>query len=123
MTTLPAPEGYRNKGKNCYRMLSDAERLIVVKYAATAGAIKASEKFGVSTDAIVIWRRKFGIAALPPYRPQTYTDAEVEHWTKRALAHVKAGKTVNAAAAETAMYFSVGIRTVLHRVFKRQQLR
>lgn len=123
MTTLPAPEGYRNKGKNCYRMLSDAERLIVVKYASTAGAIKASEKFGVSTDAIVIWRRKFGIAALPPYRPQTYTDAEVKEWSKRAHAHVKAGKTVNAAAAETAMYFSVGRRTVLHRVFKRQRIR
>jgi len=123
MTTLPAPAGYKNRGKGCHRILSDEERLIVVKYASTAGAIKASEKFGVSTDAIAIWRRKFGIAALPPYRPQTYTDAEVKHWAKRAHAHVKAGKTINAAATETAMFFSVGIRTVLHRVFNRKQYR
>ena len=123
MTTLPAPKGYKNKGKGCHRILSDAERLIVVKYAATAGAIEASDKFGVHTDSIREWRRKFGLPGLAPYRPQTYTDAEVKQWAKRAHAHVKAGKTINAAATETAMYYSVGIATVLHRVFKRQRIR
>ena len=123
MTTLPAPAGYKNRGKGCHRMLSKEERLIVVNFAAAEGATKAAIKFGVCTDSIRDWRRKLGLPTLPPYRPQTYTDAEVKHWAKRAHAHVKAGKTINAAATETAMFFSVGIRTVLHRVFNRKQYR
>ena len=123
MTTLPAPKGYKNKGKGCHRILSDAERLLVVEYASTEGALKAALKFGVHTDSIREWRRKFGLPGLAPYRPQTYSDIEVGHWAKRAHAHVKAGKTINAAATETAMYYSVAPRTVLHRVFKRPQRR
>lgn len=104
-------------------MLSDPERLIVAKYASTQGAIKASIKFGVCTDAIGQWRRRFGLPCLAPYRPKTYTDAEVKHWAKRAKASVRAGMSVNAAATETAMFYAVGIRTVLTRVFKRIQIR
>lgn len=47
MTNLPAPDGYRNRGKGVSRRLTESERRLVAEYASKHGTTRAGEEFGV----------------------------------------------------------------------------
>lgn len=64
MTNLPAPEGYRNRGKGVSRHLTEPERRTIAEYASKHGNTRAAEKFCVDRQTARKYVREFG---LPPH--------------------------------------------------------
>ena len=62
MTTLPAPKGYKNRGKSVSRHLSDAEKRTIALFASRNNTAKACTKFGVSAASVQTYIREFGFA-------------------------------------------------------------
>jgi len=61
MTNLPAPEGYRNKGKGVSRHLALEERRLIAEYASKQGNAQAGEKYGVDRQTARKYLREFSL--------------------------------------------------------------
>lgn len=70
MTNLPAPDGYRNRGKGVSRHLTESERRLIAEYASEHGNGRAGEKFGVDRQTARKYLREFKLPK--PTRKKTW---------------------------------------------------